>query len=162
MAASTCTALWVWDSLRSSVKCNLTRVKLCQCMLTNEWYAIKMLQPQHARTADGVENFMNEVRMLCLSQGQHVVRIVHVSTSGTYVKSKGQTHTVVYYVMQYVAHGELFKLVYHTGRLEEPIVRTLMLNLIECTVLLATNRHGSLEHTRSGASRHQAGECAFG
>lgn len=109
----------------------LRRVKLAQAVDTLEWHAIKIMKEQQVNTPEKLSYFMNEVRLLSMSPNKHVVEILSVSISGMIATSTGRKKPVVYYVMRYAKHGEIYRLVRETGRFSELLARTFFLQLLE-------------------------------
>ncbi len=108
---------------------------MAQAVDTMEWHAIKVMKEQQVNTPEKLAYFMNEVRLLAMCPSKHVVEILSVSISGTIVTPAGRKKPVVYYVMCYAKHGEIYRLVRETGRFAETLARTFFLQLLEGTVV---------------------------
>jgi serine/threonine protein kinase len=81
-------------------------------------------------SAEKLEKFMNEVRLLSQCRHPHVVEISAVSLLGTLIKASGSKKDAIYYAMPFVKFGELYKVIRETGPFQEELARTLFLQAL--------------------------------
>lgn len=83
-----------------------------------------------ANSAEKLDKFMNEIRILSLCDHPNVIQLKSVSIMGTFITSGSQKRTIVYHVSNYAKYGELYKIIQEIGGLPEKIARVWFIQLL--------------------------------
>lgn len=86
------------------------KVKLGTHVLTGEQVAIKILEKNRIIDANDIERVSREIHILKLLRHPHVIQLYEIV----------ETRNQLYLIMEYASGGELFDLIVHRKRLEEP------------------------------------------
>lgn len=102
---------------------------LGQRMETKALFAIKVMKD--VSSAEQLEKFMNEVRLLASCEFEHIVRMEEVSINAVFVSARGHKKTVVYHATQCARHGEFYRLLKETQCFDEKLARTYFIQLLK-------------------------------
>lgn len=122
-----------YEILKVLGKGGTAKVKLSRHTETGDLYAIKIMKTTTpnmlARFRDMVQNEINSLNRI---QHPNIVNLIQTNEHGTYTKkNNGGVYSCMYLVMELCPNGELFDVLYHTGRFSEAVSRTLFKQLIE-------------------------------
>ena len=119
--------------LRSLGKGATAKVKAVQDPNTQQVYAAKILTNQgEALTSRFRDIMQHEMNSLNRINHPNIVNLVNANENGVYVKKNGKgLYNCMYMVMELCPNGELFDILYNTGKLSEPITRFYFKQLLE-------------------------------
>ena len=109
------------------------KVKSIQDPNTLEIFAAKILKCQGESITSRFRDVMQN-EMVSLNRVQHpnVLNLVNANENGVYVKKQGRgIYNCMYMVMELCSNGELFDILFNTGRFSEPIARFYFKQIIE-------------------------------
>lgn len=107
-------------------------VKLATDPTTEQLYAIKIIKGRSTSTAQFRDLVANEVRSLQQISHTNIVNLHGTNEAGVYTRKQGRgTYSCQYIVMELCPNGELFDVLFETGRLQETIARGLFIQLID-------------------------------
>lgn len=99
-------------------------------MEENKTYAIKIIRDNQINTIQKIENFMKEIQLLSEIKHDNVIEVKSVNLNGKYCKFDGRSWKVVYYVMNFAEHGELYSFLQYTSSFNENLARYYFQQLI--------------------------------
>ncbi|CAG9329336.1 unnamed protein product [Blepharisma stoltei] len=118
--------------LHSLGKGATAHVKAVEDPTTHQIYAAKIMKSYHGSGNEELkETIQNEMENLNSLAHPNIVNLICVNESGTYAKRNGQTKRVMYMLMELCPNGELFDVLYRTGKFSEEITRFYFHQLIE-------------------------------
>lgn len=108
-------------------------VKSVQDPNTLQIYAAKILRNQGEHlTARFRELMQNEIQNLARITHPNIVNIINANENGIYVRKNGKgTYNCMYIVMELCPNGELFDILFKTGRLSEEVSRFYFKQIIQ-------------------------------
>ena len=107
-------------------------VKLVNDPATNGTFAAKILKPTSEAIASRFRDVMqNEIASLQRISHPNIVNLIDCNESGTYTRKSGETYSCFYILMELCPNGELFDMIYNTGKFEESIARFYFRQIIE-------------------------------
>jgi len=108
-------------------------VKLGTDSNTGIQYAIKIIKSKSASTAAQFRDMVaNEVQSLQQISHPNIVNLAGTNEAGVYTRKQGRgTYTCQYICMELCPNGELFDVLFETGRFQEKFARSLFKQLIE-------------------------------
>ena len=111
--------------LRTLGKGATAKVKSVMDPDTKLIYAAKILRNQSEQLTNRFREIMqNELQHLSRIAHPNIVNLVNANESGVYVRKNGKgMFNCMYMVMELCPNGELFDILYNTGKLSEPITR---------------------------------------
>lgn len=107
-------------------------VKLGTDSTTGQQFAIKIIKSKSPATAAQFRDMVaNEVQSLQQISAPNIVNLAGTNEAGTYTRKQGKgTYICQYIVMELCPNGELFDVLFETGRFQEKIARGLFRQLI--------------------------------
>jgi serine/threonine protein kinase len=111
--------------LRTLGKGATAKVKSVQDPATNQIYAAKILRSQGEALASRFRDIMQtEMQLLNRIAHPNIVNLVNSNENGVYVKKSGRgMYNCMYMIMELCPNGELFDILYNTGKFSEPVAR---------------------------------------
>lgn len=108
-------------------------VKKVRKSCTGETFAAKILRPSNDNTRSRFQELMrNEVRILQSLNHPNVIRYIHSSENGLYIKKHGKgTYHCMYLILELCPCDELFNMVMDTGKFSEKVARYYFQQIIE-------------------------------
>ena len=100
------------------------KVKLAIDTTTGRQVALKIMKGDaNSIPTTYLKQYQSEIQALNTIDHPNVAKIFEVSENALYESRKGKTETVVYIAMELLTNGELFDVLYYTGKFEEPLAR---------------------------------------
>lgn len=111
--------------LRSLGKGATAKVKAIEDPVTHQIFAAKIMKHlSQSLTLKFRSMMQNEIQSLERIKHPNIVNMIKASEEGVYIKKKGKgVYNCMYIVMEFCPNGELFDLLYSTGKLSERIAR---------------------------------------
>lgn len=108
------------------------KVKLALDTVTGNQVALKIMKGTPGSIPQRyLAQCQTEIQALNSLNHPNVVRIYGVSENAQYESKSGKTFPVVYIAMELLSHGELFDVLYYTGKMEEPLARIYFRQIME-------------------------------
>jgi len=108
------------------------KVKLALDTVTGNQVALKIMKGDPGSIPRRyLAQCQTEIQALNALSHPNVVRIYGVSENAQYESKSGRIFPVVYIAMELLSHGELFDVLYYTGKMEEPLARVYFRQVIE-------------------------------
>lgn len=110
------------------------KVKLARDTRTDAQVALKVMKKNNGIFSRHLVQFQNEIQALNGLNHPHIVRVLDFSECAVYNSKSGKQFDVIYIVMELLPNGELFDVLFYTGRMEAPIARVYfkqLLNAVE-------------------------------
>ncbi|CAG9318971.1 unnamed protein product [Blepharisma stoltei] len=118
--------------LRGLGKGATAKVKAVRDPETGLVYAAKILKFQNeALTARFREVVQNEMQSLNRINHPNIVNLVHANESGVYTRKNGSKYNCMYMIIELCPNGELFDVLFQSGRFDERVARFYFHQLIE-------------------------------
>lgn len=118
--------------LRGLGKGATAKVKAVQDPTTQQVFAAKILKNQgEALSARFREVVQNEMSSLNRIQHPNVVNLINANENGVYVKKNGSMYNCMYMVIELCPNGELFDILFQSGKFDEKTTRFYFRQMIE-------------------------------
>ena len=109
---------------------NNAKVKLARDMRTDAQVALKIMKKNNGVFSRHLVQFQSEIQALNRLNHPHIVRVLDFSECAVYNSKSGKQFDVIYIVMELLPNGELFDVLFYTGRMEGPIARVYFKQLL--------------------------------
>jgi len=108
------------------------KVKLALDTQTGGQVALKIMRGNSATIPKHyMALYQNEVEALNRLNHPNIVHISHVNLNAVYKSKSGREIEVVYIAMELLPNGELFDVLFYTGRMEEPVARVYFRQILD-------------------------------
>ena len=116
------------------------KVKLAVDTRTGAKIALKVMKGNVATIPQRyLAQCQSEIEALNRINHPNIVRIFDVNENAVYQSKSGRSFNVVYIAMELLSNGELFDVLFYTGKMEEPIARTYFKQIIDAVGSCHTN-----------------------
>jgi len=106
-------------------------VQLARNTHTGALVALKVTKGINGDIQPYVSLYHSEINALNRLSHPNIVRIFDTSASAVYKCASGSEFPVLYISMELLPNGELFRIIEHTGRMEEPLARACFRQILE-------------------------------